>query len=198
MSLRHLQQAALWYLLLLWTQTAVAHGLHMTTIEVTQRQGDHLSLTIHTALTTLFNRMQYNGKPRSVIYLANGSDDEIAQFRQQIITLMRKEMQLTVMEQPLQSVQVRIVPSERLREMLLHDVARHILQADVAHEHNGNPRGNYLRIDIDGFIPRGEGAKVLEAHFPKELGAVLVSYSKPQLQTVDPGEQGSHYVQPLQ
>lgn len=198
MKRSHLIKTVLLCLMVFGTQTSSAHGLHMTTVSVTQRQGDHLSFTIHTSLTDLFNRMEYKGKPGSVIYLANGSDEEIVQFRRQILTLLQQKMQLAVTQQPLQSVEVRTVESKALRELLLRDVAEHVLQAGVATDPNGNPRSDYLRIDIDGFIPKGEGAQVLEVSFPKELGQILISYSKPQMQTINPGEQGSHYVQPLQ
>ena len=197
MKNRQLLKSVVFFLLALWLQASAAHGLHMTTVAVTQRQGDHLSFTIHTSLTDLFNRMTYRGKPGSVIYLANGSDDEIKQFHRQILALMQKELNITVAQRPLQSVQVRTVPAKALRELLLRDVAEHVLQAGVPADPNGNPRSNYLRIDIDGFIPKGEGAPVLEANFPKELGPVLVSYTKPQMQTLAPGAQGSHYIQPL-
>lgn len=192
-----LMMIVLWSLAVLQIPPALAHGLHMTTVAVTLRQGDHLSLTVHTSLTDLFNRMEYDGKPGSVIYLANGSDKEIEQFRQQILSLV-KQTPLTVAQQPLQSVEVRMARAEALRELLLNAVAEHVLQAGTAAGASSDPRSNYLRIDIDGFIPKGDGTPVLEANFPQAFGPILFSYSKPQMQTIEPGEHGSHYLQPLQ
>lgn len=95
-------------------------------------------------------------------------------------------------------MRVRTATAKTLRGLFLRDVAEHVLQADGATAAGANARSNYLRIDIDGFIPKAERQQMLEAQLSKELGQILINYSKPQRQTIAPGERGSHFLQALE
>ncbi len=183
---------------LLWTGVLSAHGLQMTTAHVVQRQDNYLYITIETSVTELFNHMAYQGKPASLVHLANGSDVQLEGFRQALLGLFHQQLSLSVADRPLQSVQVRTLSVKQLRQLLQGVVAESVLNATVKQSAHHSERENYLRIEVDGFIAAETTERVLQANFPKALGEMMVSYTRPAIQTIAPTEQGSHYVQPLQ
>ncbi|CAM4155757.1 hypothetical protein [Pseudoalteromonas byunsanensis] len=189
---------ALMVTLFSWTGSLLAHGLQMSTAQVVQRQDNYLFITMHTPVAKLYQHMNYKGKPASLMHLANGSDQQLGQFRQALLELFRNNMNLSVAQQALQSVKVRVAPKEELKKLLQAELAEQILNAQHHEQsHDAEPK-NFFRIEVDGFIAAGNDTpRVLSASFPKELGQVLVSYTKPQIQTLTPTEQGSQYIQAL-
>lgn len=186
-------------LLLAWIGPLAAHGLNMTSVEVVQRQSNHLTLTLQTPLSPLFSRMEYPDKPPTLMHLAGGTEETLASFRQRLLALMQEQTRLLVAQQPLESVRIYIPPIEELRALIQDQVSEQVLNHSQSGSDSETSRHhNTLRLALDGFIPDGPGPRTLEASFPKELGPILISYSRPQVQTLSPDDQGSRYRQLLQ
>ncbi len=190
-------QKILMVTLLAWTGSLFAHGLQMTTAQIVQRQENYLYITVKTSLVEVFNRMKYQGKPASLMHLANGSAEQLNLFREALLELFRSQLKLSVGDKPLQSINVKTLPENQLRKLLQDDVAEQILSSKMVGMNHHSDRRNNLRIEVDGFIAANQEQRVFQANFPKELGQILVSYTKPEMQTISPGEQGSQYIQTL-
>jgi len=190
-------QTLLLVTLLMWSGTLFAHGLHMSTAQIVQRQENYLYITINTSLSEIFNHMDYQEKPVSLVHMANGPAEQVSQFRQALLDLFREQFKLTVAGKPLESVNVKTVPTNKLRYLLQEEVAERIINSNVKHSNHYLGRENYLRIEVDGFISGDIEQRFLHANFPKELGQILVSYTKPSMQTISPDETGSQYIQVL-
>ncbi|MCF6435790.1 hypothetical protein [Pseudoalteromonas sp. MMG022] len=189
---------ALLAMLISWASPLLAHGLQMTTAQVVQRQDSYLFITIHTSVAKLYQQMSYQDKPASMMHLANGSEQQLGQFREALFELFRNNMNMSVAQQPLHSVKIRIATSAELKKLLHSALAEQVLSSQHHEQSHHAERKNYLRVEVDGFIAAShDTSRVLSASFPKELGQVLVSYTKPQIQTLTPSANGSQYIQAL-
>lgn len=198
LSIKSAWQALLWSGLLLWPALGHAHGLHMSSAHIVQRQDNYLYITIETSLPALFKQLDYADKPASLAHLAAGSALQLNQFRQALVALFQQQLQLSVAGQPLQSLKVRLWSEADLHRHIQDEVANELLAALPGGGHPHDGRDNYLRVEVDGFIASGANPRLLQATFPKALGQMMVSYSKPVSQTISPGTAGSVYQQALQ
>lgn len=189
---RYLTLAAMMIVLSI-SQISHAHGLHMSTAEIVARHSQHLTIRIHTSLPVLFSHMEYTGKPPSLIHLANGSDQQLAEFRQQLLVLFQEKMWISVGQKPLKSVKVRTYRTQVLKQKMQDLLAEAVLGQAGGHE---DEQYESLRVDMDGFIDTAAENQQLQIHFPEQLGEIMVTYSKPQTQTLQPG-QGKDYIQAM-
>lgn len=199
-----------WRLLLLLTILlspvfkANAHGLKMTTAEITLRHEKHLSITIKTSLDTLFEQMRWPGKPASLLHLAASDKKKMYQFRLALIKLFQP-LPIQAGKHTLQSRQLRVPSVSELQRLIQAYVAEQALQKKIKNKpHNHNDRAYYLKVQVSGFIsPRGKPLSAngvmpaLQVVFPAVLGDILVNYTKPQTQTIRPSANAVYYRQVL-
>lgn len=180
---------------LLFSSSALTHGLEMTTAKVTLRGQNHLTIRIETDLGKFSGRIDWPGKPKTLMHMATANEQQVMAFRQALITLFAKEMSVTIGGEPMQSQQARLPDHKRLTKQLQTAAAEQLMPKD--HSHDYDQRHNYLVINIDGFIPKSAKSRALNIDFPAALGAITVSYSKPQMQTLSAGEKTTAYRQLL-
>ncbi|EAQ66930.1 hypothetical protein MED121_13420 [Marinomonas sp. MED121] len=170
-----------------------AHGLTMTTAELTLRNNNHLTVTVRVSLTELFNRMNWQHKPPSLIHLMAEDGIALAGFRGAISQLFLAEMPISFMGQSLISPNLRLPNLAQLKQQVEADIAYSLMPA--ADEHD---RSNYLVVYLDGFIPKkafaAKGASSVEAVFPEVLGDIMVSFNRPLVQTL-PATKGDRQYQ---
>ncbi|WP_440053498.1 hypothetical protein ACSLBF_11305 [Pseudoalteromonas sp. T1lg65] len=189
---------ALVVMLFAWVDVTSAHGLQMTTAQIVQRQDNYLFITINTPLSKLYQNINYADKPASIIHLANSSKQQIKVFREALLKLFKEELTLSVAGKSLRSMRVSTLSAKELQKLLQAEMAAQVLNsAQGQSNHHHSDRKNYLRIEVDGFLPEVNAPRVLNGQFPRALGQILVSYSKPQMQTLSPSEHGSIYTQAL-
>ncbi|NMH66332.1 hypothetical protein [Shewanella salipaludis] len=189
---------------------ASAHGLNMTSANITLRQHNHLSLSVSTSLTALFQRLEWQGKPASIAHLV-ADEAKLAEFHRQLVQVFAEQLTVAIDGQPLESRQTRAPSQAQLRQRLEEEIAEALLppahtavhaahgqapHEDMSHEplsHEPLSHEEYqtLVIHIDGFMPRAAKAEMLNVHFPPALGPVLTNYSEPRSQTLTPGADGS-------
>jgi len=175
-----------------------AHGLSMSTAQVTLRQNNHISIRIQTSLKELLAQLQWQGKPTSIMALATVNEKSVQSLSYALKNLFMN-MPVKVGSQTMASSQARLPSDKKLLAQLQALVAQVILKNkqhghENAHDHD---RDNYLQVEIDGFIPSGQHSRELNIAFPKELGTIMVSYSKPMVQTLKAGKVATGYRQAL-
>ncbi|GLX79039.1 hypothetical protein tinsulaeT_23790 [Thalassotalea insulae] len=169
------------------TATVTAHGLNMTTANITVRQKNHLSVRVATSLTALFRHMQWQGKPLSIAHMVS-DEGKLEEFHQRLEQMFSEQLTILVEGKPLQSRQIRLMNLTQLRQYLRSEVAEAVLPQRDKHESYQD-----FVINIDGFMPStGKGEK-LKINFPVELGPIMTSYSEPKIQTLAKGEQVTRY-----
>ena len=172
-----------------------SHGLTMTTAELTLRNNNHLTLAIRTSLPALFNRMQWQNKPVSLIHLMAEDGVALTAFRSQLNLLFLKNMPITFADYALISPNLRLPSQAVLRRQIETDIANSLLPSNEERDHD---RSNYLLVYVDGFIPKkalstGDASRV-EVLFPDELADIMVSFNRPLVQTL-PASQGRRLYQ---
>ncbi|QSX31027.1 hypothetical protein JYB88_05125 [Shewanella cyperi] len=182
---------------------ARAHGLNMTSANITLRQHNHLSLTLATSLTELFHQLEWQGKPPSIAHLV-ADEAKLAEFHRQLVQVFAEQLTISIDGQSLASRQTRAPSQAQLKQRLEEEIAEALLPPahghmphndavhdDKAHEPQSHEEYQTLVIHIDGFMPRTAKAEMLDVHFPPALGPVLTNYSEPRSQTLTPGADGS-------
>ncbi|MCE9687914.1 hypothetical protein LZP73_17180 [Shewanella sp. AS16] len=188
---------------------ASAHGLNMTSANISLRQHNHLSLTVATSLTALFHRLEWQGKPASIAHLV-ADEAKLAEFHRQLVQVFAERLTISIDGQPLASRQTRAPSLAQLKQRLEEEIAEALLPPHKAqgqahdhgaheamphealsHEPLSHEKYQTLVIHIDGFMPRAVKAEMLNVHFPPALGPVLTNYSEPRSQTLTPGADGS-------
>lgn len=179
--------------------TVLSHGLSMTTANITLRQKNHISIRIQTSLPDLASRMNWPGKPKSLMHLSSADEKQIKAFRQALMKLFTQGMPITIGNKPMQSQMARLPPVKRLRKMLQAIVADQIMRVKKpAHSgHGDHEREDFIVINVDGFVAKNVDSRDLYIPFPTELGPITVSYSKPQMQTLSAGQKTTGYRQVL-
>ncbi len=173
-----------------------AHGLSMSTAQVTLRQNNHISIRIQTSLKALLSQLQWQGKPASVMALAAVNEKSIQPLSAALQDLFAN-MPVTIGAQSMASSQARLPSEKTLLTQVQTLVAQAILNKQQHKHVDAHGRENYLQVEIDGFIPNGERSEELNIAFPKELGTIMVSYSKPSVQTLKAGKHATGYRQAL-
>lgn len=230
----------------------------MTSAQVVLQQNEQLNITIHTPLRNLFHSTQWPGKPANLAQLADAGDQELESFRKAIRNMFRKELKVTVNDEPLSAQKVRLPNlvqiKHALRTMYLQDRPMPPANMEPPPRPNSNgmgeqngmqpgqgtqprpeglqqgqggmpPRQNSMTQDqmnpnmrtqqpptpasrqasmmsrrdsvsirVSGRIPEGTQTPQLEIQFPKAVGKVMVSYSRPQVQNI---KRGGQYIQRL-
>jgi len=169
-----------------------AHGLSMSTAQVTLRQNNHISIRIQTSLKELLAQLQWQGKPTSIMALAALNEKSVQSLSHALKNLFMN-MPVKVGSQTMASSQARLPSDKKLLAQLQALVAQVILK----NKQHGHDRDNYFNVEIDGFIPSGQHSRELNIAFPKELGTIMVSYSKPTVQTLKAGKVATGYRQAL-
>ncbi len=176
----------------------------MATVQVLLQEDKRLNISINAPIENLFRYSQWSGKPATLGQLKEGNDQQLDAFRKSIQRLFNKELKILVDR--------KAIPNQRIRLPNLMQI-KHILRT-LANERPtppGQRKGNmepsskpgmakalrmskrdYLTIRVNGKLPNGKalsGKKKseLEIQFPKVIGRVTVSYSRPQVQTINHG-----------
>lgn len=171
------------------TPSAFAHGLDLSSAQVTLRWDNHISIKIQTPIAAMFNQLDWESKPDSLQELLSIGDAQVDDFAAAIRLFFEEQMPATVGGKPLESRRVVLGKSSELRKQLQAVLANTILNSHLGDaEHD---RDNYLQVVVEAFVPRDSGSRDLAIHFPKELGEIVVTYVKPLQQTLKPDSSGS-------
>lgn len=171
-----------------------AHGLTMTTAEIVLRHNSHITITVRTSLASLFQRMQWPEKPVSLLHLTS-DDKALAQFRNELAKLFSENMPVSFNNISMESANLRIAKLPQLKHQLQTEIANVIMAKTMGHD--DHDRQNYLVINIDGFMPKSVKKAEINIVFPAALADVMVSYSKPQVQTLSGKDKAHTYQQTL-
>ncbi len=176
---------------------ASAHGLNMSTAQVTLRQNNHISIRVHTSLKEVLAQLNWKGKPKSFTELATSTEDKLKPMGLALHALFTDKMPITVGDKKMASIKARLPNARQLQSKLQKVLAQKVMQKRQGKQQSGHHSSNDLIIEIDGFVPKGADNSQLNIHFPKELGAIMVSYNKPQVQTLKAGKSATRYQQIL-
>lgn len=183
--------------LLFLSANVFSHGLNMTSAEIHLRHDNHITITLRTKLGELFNHINWAEKPASLVHMASADDKTLTAFSDQLKHLFIQQMPISFSGQALESRHLRLPSADQLKKQLHTEVANNILLRIPAHQKADNTQENQLVVYVDGFIPQHNEQPLIEIIFPKALGDITVSYSKPQLQTLSAGQGITHYAQKL-
>lgn len=178
------------------TQTA-AHGLNMSSAQVTLRQNNHISIRVHTSLKDLLAQLNWQGKPQSFTELATSPQTKLKPMSAALHTLFTKSMPIKFGNIAMDSKRTRLPNPQQLQIKLQKVLAQQVMQKHQDKHQSSHHSSNDLVIEIDGFIPKNAEGSQIDIGFPKELGAIMVSYNKPQVQTLKGGKSATHYRQAL-
>ena len=184
-------------LILSVTGKANAHGLNMSTAQVTLRQNNHISIRVHTSLKEVLAQLSWQGKPKSFTQLATATENNLKPMSLALHTLFTKNMPVSFGEKEMNSKKARLPSPKQLQVKLQKALAEKVMQKRQGQHQDEFHRSNDLVIEIDGFIPKGVTNSQIQISFPKELGAIMVSYNKPQVQTLKAGKSATRYHQAL-
>jgi len=176
---------------------ATAHGLNMSTAQVTLRQNNHISIRVHTSLKDLLAQLNWQGKPQSFTELATIPQAKLKPMGAALHTLFTKNMQVTIGDKKMDSKKARLPSVRQLQSKLQKALAQQVMQKHQEKQQGNHHNRNDLIIEIDGFIPKDATDSQLNIDFPGELGAIMVSYIKPQVQTLKAGKSATRYHQAL-
>lgn len=179
------------------TGNVSAHGLNMSSAQVTLRQSNHITIRVHTSLKDLLAQLHWQGKPQSFTELATTTEAKLKPMSVALHTLFTKNMLVSIGDIEMDSKKARLPNSRQLQSKLQKILAQKVMQKRQGKQKGDHHSNNDLVIEIDGFIPKGAKNSQLNIHFPKELGAITVSYNKPQMQTLKAGKSATRYYQAL-
>lgn len=179
------------------SQHVTAHGLNMSTAQVTLRQNNHISIRVHTSLKDLVAQLNWQGKPQSFTELATISQAKLKPMSVALHALFTKKMPVKIGDKEMDSKKARLPSPQQLQSKLQKALAQQVMQKHQDKHHNDHQSNNDLVIEIDGFIAKNAKGSKIDIGFPKELGSIMVSYNKPQVQTLKAGKNATHYHQAL-
>jgi len=194
MKLTHLK---LVLLCLCFAPLAAAHNLKLTTAQVVLRSETHVSIRIETNMTDLTGRIDWPGKPETILELAAAGDDQIRALRTALVETFSTGMPVEVGGQNLQSQRVRIARVDELRDVLRSVVAHQIIPQMDQQRDAHQARHNDLVIHIDGFIAPSAKNRQIQIDFPGVLGPMTVSYVQPKTKTLKAGDDATRYIELL-
>jgi|GEM_PF-3945426 len=172
-----------------------SHGLTMTTAELTLRNNNHLTVTVRTSLAELFNRMEWQDKPASLVHLMAEDNKALTRFRKQLGQLFIREMPIKFSDHALISPNLRLPKLVALRRQVEVAIANSLLPSVEGADHD---RSNYLVVYVDGFIPKqalmSDIASSVEVVFPQVLADIMISFNRPLVQTL-PASEGTRLYQ---
>ena len=177
-------------------QTA-AHGLNMSTAQVTLRQNNHISIRVHTSLKNLVAQLNWQGKPQSFTELATTPQTKLKPMSAALHALFMKNMPVKFGNIAMDSKKARLPSPQQLQSKLQKMLAQKVMQKHQDKHQSDHHSSNDLVIEIDGFIPKNAEGSQIDIGFPKELGSIMVSYNKPQVQTLKAGKRATNYRQAL-
>lgn len=184
-------------LLLSLSVQAAAHGLNMSTAQVTLRQNNHISIRVHTSLKDLLAQLNWQGKPQSFTELATTTQTKLKPMSAALHALFTKSMPIKFGNIAMDSKKTRLPSPQQLQSKLQKMLAQQVMQRHQDKHKSGHHSSNDLVIEIDGFIPKNAQGSQIDIGFPKELGSIMVSYNKPQVQTLKAGKSATNYRQAL-
>lgn len=161
------------------------HGLQISTATIVQRYGSHLSLTLHYNPLKLLQAE--NNMPRMAV-LSNMSEEAYAKEYATIQQFFQKHLDIKIGERALFSPHFRFNPPEKFKKALRGAFMEAMTLQQSGHGHSHPPM---LYVKLDGFLPKDANSSRLLVHFPKEIGEVMVSFSRPVIQTLQPDSNGS-------
>ena len=173
-------------------RVAISHGLATSTAEVTLRFDNHITISIETALPPLLEQLTWDEKPNTLNDYIALDDKKISHLSKRLKTLFDIETPVFIGANPLDSKRVTIPNASRLKTIIQSELSSSILNKQFGQAQNSD-RSHYLRITIEGFIPKQSKTEELDIVFPKVLGPIIVSYVKPIQSTLSPSEDGTHY-----
>lgn len=176
---------------------AAAHNMKLTTAQVTLRSETHVSIRIETNMTKLTGRIDWPGKPRTILELAGADDDQILALRAAIIDTFDAKMPIEVGGRRLQSQQVRIANVEEFKTALQSVIAHQIIPDTAGHRDAHSDDHSDLIIQIDGFIDASAENRNIQIDFPAALGPMSISYFRPRTKTLMAGEITTRYVETM-
>jgi len=185
------------FLVLSMTGNVNAHGLNMSTAQVTLRQNNHISIRVHTSLKEVLAQLKWQGKPKSFTELATSTQANLKPMSLALHALFTNDMPVRVGDKVMESKKARLPTPRQLQAKLQKVLAQKVMQQRQGKSAGNHHSSNDLTIEIDGFIPKGITHSQINISFPKELGAIMVSYNKPQVQTLKAGKKATGYSQQL-
>lgn len=174
-----------------------AHGLNMSTAQVTLRQNNHINIRVHTSLKDLLAQLNWQGKPQSFTELATITQAKLKPMSVALHTLFTKNMPVSIGDKEMDSKKARLPSVRQLQSTLQKALAQQVMQKHQKKQQGNHHNRNDLIIEIDGFISKDTKGSQINIDFPEELGTIMVSYIKPQVQTLKAGKSATHYQQTL-
>jgi len=167
-----------------------AHGLQTSTASIVQRHENHLSLSLNYNPLTVLHALEGHA---DLAALANMDDAGFQRKYLLLKTLFQSKLAIRVGGVPMESPHFRFSSDAAFKEVL-RDAFMERMIPDTHHDHAHPPM---LSVKLDGFIPKN-ATTPLQAVFPKEIGEVTVSFSKPLTKTLMPEINGTLASFPLQ
>lgn len=185
-------------------QPVYAASPTIATAQVLLHENKQLNVNINAPIENLFRYSQWSGKPATLRQLKEGSDQQLDAFRKAIQRLFNKELKILVDRKNIADQRVRL-PSLMQIKHILRTLANERPAPPGQKKGNMGPPSNpgmtkalrmskrdSLPIRASGRLPNdktlsGKKKTELEIQFPKAIGRVTVSYSRPQVQTIDHG-----------
>lgn len=168
----------------------------MTTAELTLRNNNHLTVTVRTSLVELFDRMQWQDKPLSLVHMMAKDGKALAIFRKQLSLLFMRDMPIRFSDQALISPNLRLPKLMALRRQIEVEIANSLLPRVEGADHD---RSNYLVVIVDGFIPKqalsSDFPSSVEVVFSPVLADIMVSFNRPLVQTLPATKSARFYQQ---
>jgi len=172
------------------------HGLEISSASIVQRSVNHLSLSLYYNPLKL---LQADGNIAKMAMLSNMKEKEYEKEYTKFQDFFKKHLFIKIGDQDMLSPHFRFSHEDEFKKALQDSFMEMMAQKSQKDEnssgHHYHPPSLYVKLD--GFIPKDAKDKSLTVHFPKEIGEVAVSFSRPIMQTLQPDSNGSIFLYDL-
>lgn len=178
-----------------------AHGLTISTANVTLRNQIHLTVRVQydplLLLRQTYAQSQKTLPPLPL--LANMADEEFEKHYDVIKSLFQEKLAVWIDGKSMESPHFRFPATQLFRMQVREQFMKQVIDSQriTAHPLPDHDRHYYQTIELDGFLPRTISQGTLDIRFPQELGTIQVTFSQPIIQTLTPEQEEIRYLQPI-
>lgn len=178
----------------------LAHGLNITSAQITQRHDNHLTIHITLSVMDLAKRLNWENKPPTMMHLVGAKPVQFEHFHRAINYTFTQDLKIVVGGALMESKQVRLPNATELQKTMQTAFASNVIPKDPeSHAHNDSAHAiDRIKIFIDGFVSKKAIDRVLRITFPEVIVPITVSYSKPKVQTLMPKQGPAIYQEQIQ
>jgi hypothetical protein len=174
-----------------------AHGLSMSTAHVQVRNHTHLSMRVEYDPFKLIAKMK-GAKAPSLAELASMPRETLNKLYGELKLTLSQDIKIHFGSKMVSLLNFRFLSNDDFAKEVRQKFMKVTMNQSNKHHSHADVREHFINMSVDGFLPKKQKEGTLGIDFPTQLGDVMVTFSKPQTQTIKAEKKVSRYTQHIQ